>query len=232
MKKWLGIGAALIVGVIVLGRMMWLNSPMREIERSRDAVAASKSWHYHTVRYIPGLPLETFDIDVLCPGFQHFIDSTTRMQDGAPLVIDTITYAGHAYRLTGGRYVIPGDTQYQINANAARVSAIIECDVGPIGADQNSLPYKAMLEGTVKRGQDREVENDSCTDYNVTVPTPHDPQEKDFHFTICINENDHLPRQTRRTLPGYTHEGVSTYTQWNVMREPQLPPEIPSETAP
>jgi len=228
MKKWLGVAAALIVGVVVLGRMMWLNSPMREIERSRDAVAAAKSWHYHTVRYIPGLPLETYDIDTLCPGFQHFIDSTTRIQDDAPLVRDTITYAGYTYVLQGGRYVIPGNTQYRIDANAARNDHILECDVGPIGADQNSLPYKAILEGSVTRGAEHEVEGNTCRDYDVTVSTPHDPEEKEFHFSICINEADHFPRQTRRTPPGYSHEGVGTYTQWNLMREPPLPPEIPN----
>jgi HAMP domain-containing protein len=228
MKKWLSVVAGLVVAVVIVGRWMWLNSPMREIERSRDAVAAAKSWHDHTVRYIPGQPPETYEIDTLCPLFQHMIDSTTRIYDGSPLVRDSITYSGHTYVLQGGMYVIPGGTQYQINANAARTMPIIECDVGPIGADQNSLPYKAMLEGTVKRGEDREVEGDSCTDYDVTVPTPHDPQEKEFHFTICIDETDHFPRQIRRMIPGYDHEGVTTYTQWNVMKEPQLPPEIPN----
>ena len=228
MTKWLGVAAALIVGVIVLGRMMWLNSPMREIERSRDAVAAAKSWHYHTVRYIPGQPPETYDVDVLCPGFAHMIDSTTSIYNGSPLVRDSITYSGHYYLLQGGQYVIPGNTQYQINANTARVSSVLECDVGPIGADQNSLPYKAMLDGSVSRGAEHEVDGGTCRDYNVTFSTPHDPEEKEFHFSICINETDHFPRQTRRTPPGYEHEGVSSYTQWNVMREPQLPPEIPN----
>jgi len=226
MKKWLSVAAGLIVAVVVLGRLMWLNSPMREIERSQAAVAAAKSWHYHFERHIPGLPPDTFEVDTVCPDFQHKIQSGTG-SDGKPVVYDFIAYSGQSYSMVDGRYVIPGGTQSQIDANSARTVPIMECDSGPIGTDQNSLPYKAILDGTVKRGEEHEVEGTSCRDYDVLFPTPHDPEEKEFHFVICINEEDHLPRQTRRTPPGYTHEGVSFYTQWNVMREPDLPPEIP-----
>jgi hypothetical protein len=44
---------------------------------------------------------------------------------------------------------------------------------------------------------------------------------------MCINEQDHLPRETRRTVPGSEQEGVSTFTQWNAMTEPQLPAGFP-----
>ena len=62
---------------------------------------------------------------------------------------------------------------------------------------------------------------------NVTLPTPHDEAEKDFRFSICIDERDHLPEQTRRTPPGSNQERVSTYTHWDVGSEPQLPAGFP-----
>jgi len=55
------------------------------------------------------------------------------------------------------------------------------------------------------------------------VPTPHDPQEEDFRFSIGINERDHLPRETRRTPPNAGHQWVATYRQWNATSEPQFP---------
>jgi len=70
------------------------------------------------------------------------------------------------------------------------------------------LPLDSFIEdGSVKRGVLRQVNGDSCRDYQVSAPTPHDPAERKFEFTICINELDHLPRETRRTAPFALHEG-------------------------
>jgi len=223
MKKFLAIAAGLIVLAIVVGRMRYLNSPMREIERSKAAVATAKSWHFHRVRHFPGLPSDTYDVDTLCPAFQHTIASS----EGSPLVHEWIGYAGRTYVYNEGRWTTSGGTQAQTDANASATVSVIECRTGPIGADGTSSPYEGILEGAVQPGAEREVEGESCRDYDVTVPTPHDPVNKEYQFTICINETDHLPRQTRHTNPSYPEADVSTYTKWNVMQEPQLPPEIP-----
>lgn len=225
--KWLGIAAGLIAVAIALGWWTWRNSPMREIERSKAAVAGAKSWHFHRVRYFPGLPSDIYDVDTLCPSFQHTIASSAR-PDGTPVVHEWIAYAGRTYVYAEGRWTTNGVAQAQSDANAGGTVSVVECQAGPIGADVTSLSYDAMFDGKVQRGDEREVEGDSCRDYNVTVPTPHDPVNQEYRFSICINEADHLPRQTRHTNPGYTHEDVSTYTKWNVMQEPQLPPEIPN----
>jgi hypothetical protein len=222
MTKWLGIVAGLIVCGIGLGWAMWHNSPLREIERSRDAVAAAKSWHFHRVRYIGGLPPDTYDVDIVCPLFEHTITSSTR-QDGTPLVFDSIVYSGRVFSHVGDRWTLAGAH----NPNVSGEVPIIECTAGLMGADQTSTTFEAMLDGSVEPGGYRTVEGDDCRDYKVTVPTPHDPVEKEFQFSICINEEDHLPRETRHTLQGASQETVSSYSKWGVMREPQLPPDIP-----
>jgi hypothetical protein len=223
MKRWLAIAAGLVVLAIVVGRVMWLNSPMREIERSKAAVTAAKSWHFHRVRHFPGLPSDTYDVDTLCPMFQHTIASS----EGSPLVHEWIGYSGRTYVYAEGRWTTSAGTQTQNDANASGTVSVIECRTGPIGADVTSLSHDAMLAGEVRRGAEREVEGESCRDYDVTVPTPHDPGNKEYQFCICINEADHLPRQTRHTPPNYPEADVSTYTKWNAMQESQLPPEIP-----
>jgi hypothetical protein len=200
---------------------------MREIERSRDAVATMKSWHFHMVRHIAGLPSDTYDVDFLCPLFAHSITSSTR-PDGTPLAFESIKYSGQTYSYVGDRWTLSGGTQAQINANAAGTVPIIECTTGPMGADQTSVPYASMLDGSVKRGEYRTVEDGDCRDYHVAVPTPHDPVEKEFQFSICINEEDHLPRETRHTLQGASQESVSSYSKWGALLVPPLPPDIPN----
>ena len=219
--------SVIVVAVILLmavgaGWMLWRNSPMREIERSRDAMTAITNWHYHSVRYFPGRSPETIDMDTFCPSFQHRISSTVD-ENGATQVRDTIQYFNTGYNHVGDRWLAAPMRAGQTNPG------IFECrtDTGPLGGDEYSLPYAGIIEdGSVKRGELKDVDGESCREYDIAVPTPHDPKEKDFQFSICINERDHLPRETRRIPPDSTHEGVSTYRQWNAMNEPQLPAEI------
>lgn len=225
MLKWIVAGLVVILLIAGLGWMNWRNSPMREMERSSAAVDSAKSWHYHSVRTPPGLPPDTFDKDTFCPSFQHTIQSGTD-RNGAPIVFETVIYLGRSYGLVAGRWVSSGGRQADINAQGS--IPIFECPNRVLGSDENSLPYESILkDSSVRRGGVRQVESDSCRDYEIAVPTPHDAQEKEFQFSMCINELDHLPRETRRTPPGAQLEGVSTYTQWNAMSEPQLPTGFP-----
>jgi hypothetical protein len=227
MPKWLGVTAGLIVFLVALGWLRWHYSPMREIERSREAVAAVKSWHFHSLRHIAGIPPDTYDVDIVCPLFQHTITSSTR-PDGTPLTYEYIKYSGQTYNHVGDQWILNAGTEAQNNANASRTVPIVECTTGPVGADLTSLPYSAMLDGSVRRGEYRTVEDGACRDYNVTVSTPHDPVENEFQFSICINEEDHLPRETRHTLQGASQETVSRYSKWGVLLVPPHPPDIPN----
>jgi hypothetical protein len=225
MPKLVIVVAAILSAAVGAGWMLRRNSPMREIERSRDAVAAIKSWHYHTVRYVPSLPPETIDMDILCPSFQHRTSSYVD-EKGATQVRETIYYFSSYYNLIGNRWLAATKTAGQASSTDA---GIFECrsDVGPLGGDEYSLPFAGIIDdGSVKRGELKDVGGESCREYDIAVPTPHDPKEKDFLFTMCISEQDHLPRETRRTPPDSSHEGMSLYQQWDAMKEPQLPAEI------
>jgi hypothetical protein len=220
MEKWIAVAVVVIVLVAGFGWWNWRNSPMREMERSQEAAASAKSWHYHSLHHFPASPPETFDIDTFCPVFQHTIRGATN-QDGSPRVLDSIIYFGRAYGRVGGQWVLsPGNGQGSL--------PIFECDTGSLGSDDNSLPYVAIVsDGAVRRGGMRSVAGEPCRDYEIALATPHDPSEKEFRFSMCMNEQDHLPRETRRTVPGASEEGVSNYSQWNAFSEPQLPPDFP-----
>lgn len=225
MIKWIAVALAIALLVAGVGWWNWSQSPMREMERSRAAVDRATNWHYHSVRFNPlvhSAPPQTLDKDTFCPSFQHVTQSTFDAS-GAPSVRETIIFFGRSYGLVGGAWVSAQGRQ--IDNDAQGSLPIFECLNGPMGSDENSLPYKAIMEdGTIRRGGVREAGGDSCRDFDIAVPTPHDPAEKEFQFSMCVNEQDHLPRETRRTLPGATDEGVSTFTQWNAHSEPPLPP--------
>jgi hypothetical protein len=220
---------ALAIAVILVAagllRLNWLHSPMREIERSEAAVGHAKSWHYHTVLVFPGDAPETLDEDTFCPSFQRTLRKGTG-QDGTPRVIDSINFLGRVYGYAGDEWRLSQGRQVDMNAQGS--IPIFECLKGTMGNDSNSLPYAAIIQdGTVRRGAVRNVRGESCTDYEIAVATPHDPEEKEFRFAMCINEEDHLPRETRRTPPGSDEESISDYTQWNALSKPDLPEGFP-----
>jgi len=189
------------------------NSPaMQEIERAQAAVAAANSWHYHRVRDT-ALGTETIDTDTVCPSFQHAVRNGFRAR-GQAAVFESIVYSGRFYNYDGESWVV----------SQGRDVPIFECLKGAMGVDETSLPFPAILEdASVRAGAERQVEGVSCRDYEISVPTPHDPAEKDFRFAMCISEADHLPVQTRRTLPGAANEVSSTYSMWRAVSNPELP---------
>lgn len=216
---------AVILVAAGLLRLNWVNSPMREIERSETAVGHAKSWHYHTMLVFAGYAPETLDTDTFCPSFQRTLRKGTG-QDGTPRVIESINFFGRVYGYAGGEWRVSQGRQVDMNAQGS--IPIFECLNGAIGNDNNSLPYAAIIQdGKVRRGAVRSVGGESCTDYEITVATPHDPQEKEFRFAICINEQDHLPREVRRTPPGSDKESISDYSQWNALSKPDLPEGFP-----
>ena len=225
MYKWVAVACIVALLAAGVGWWTWRNSPAREMEKSRAAVEKATNWHYHTVhlnRADPSVPPETVDEDIFCPSFLH-TTRTSLDQAGTPIVHESIIYLGRSYNHLGDAWVLAGGRQADINAQGSL--PIFECLKGAMGSDDDSLPYEAIIEtGTVRQGGVSNAGGDSCRYYDISVPTPQDPAEKEFHFSMCINEQDHLPRETRRTPPGATEEGVSTFTQWNAQTEPQLPP--------
>jgi len=54
----------------------------------------------------------------------------------------------------------------------------------------------------VARGAEHEADGGTGRDYNVVFSTSHDPEEKEFHFSICIDEADHSPARDPRHTAG------------------------------
>lgn len=219
-KSILIVGAVAVVGSAG-AQVSYRRSPKRELERTRNALAGIHSWHYHTVRYFQGQAPETMDSDFVCPSFQHFSTSFVDAR-GETQTRESIHYFPNFYNYVGGQWLAAN------RQSGYPDPGIPECEHGPMGADQTSLPLDGVIaDGSVTRGALRQVNGEPCRDYEIAMPMPNDPAERIFTFIICINEADHLPRGTRREIPHTPQETVSEFSHWNAMSEPDLPPEIP-----
>jgi len=219
--KWMIIVA---VSVATLGGaclVEWARAPKREIQRSRAALLNAKSWHLHTVRVFLNIPPETDDMDVVCPGFERRI-ARGALDDGTPIVREYIKFRGQVYNRVEDQWMLsktPADTMWDCDQHGSLLDG-----------DGNSLPYAAILdEGTIRRLQLRQSGNETCRDYEVVIPVPTNILEREYRFFLCINETDHLPRETRRTPRGSDHEDVKTYSEWNDRTEPLLPSDFPDK---
>jgi len=206
------IGLALAV-LAVLAYALWWNSPARELRRTHDALLLQKTWHLHAVRNYAGIPPQTDDTDFFCPSFAHWVNQYTDWR-GAPAVRETIRYNGGYYNLVNGRWTKTGE---RAEINECRHAPIIE-------GDGIALPFETFGRGTqVHRGAVQTVGGETCRDYKIIVPTPYDMLHKDYRFTMCINELDHLPRQTRRDPSISGTEDSVEYSKWGDLSEPPLP---------
>jgi hypothetical protein len=210
---WLG-----LVVLAIVAYALWWNSPARELRRTHDALLLQKTWHLHAVRNYQGIPPQTDDIDFLCPGFEHQVNQYTDWS-GAPAVRETIRYNGAFNNRINGRWTKTNDK-----------TEIFECRHEPLmEGDGISLPFELVLlrSTKIRRGAVRTVGSDSCRDYQITVLTPYDLLHHDYQFTMCINELDHLPRETRRDARISGHEDAVEYSKWGDLSEPPLPYGIP-----
>lgn len=220
MRKWLSIavGAAL-VALAARSYLQWRNSPAREIERCGAALAHARSWHFHTVQQFLNNPPETRDVYTVCPLFEHTIKQGSSL-NGTPVRVEFIKFQGAAYvsQNSGPWARTKGDAD------------IRDCSRGPVAdGDGNTLPFDAILgEAAISRGELHQSGDASCRDYEFLVPVPTNLLHKQHRFDICINEQDHLPRETRHKQQYFEQEDVYSYTEWNAATEPQLPPGFPN----
>lgn len=212
-KLLLALALALLAGVAY---GFWWHSPRNELRRTRDALPCQKSWHVHTVRVFQNIPPETDDRDFFCPGFEHELAHYTDAY-GNPAVRESIRLDHSYYNLIDGRWVkTNGPTQ------------VLECRHEPlIEGDGISLSFDAILrQGSIHRGAVRSFGDNSCRDYEIVVPTPTNILEREYRFTMCINERDHLPRETCRTPRLTLQEDIIDYSNWAALSAPPISPGI------
>ena len=180
---------------------------------------AATSWHLHNERVFLNIPRETVDMDIVCPDFQHRISRGAAL-DGTAIEREFIQFHGQTYNRVAGEWLLA----------TSPASKFWDCDQHGtlLDGDGNSLPYAAILgDATIQRGALRQSGFGNCRDYEIVVPVPSNILEREYRFFLCINEVDHLPRETRRTPRGSDHEDVKLYSEWNERTEPQLPADFP-----
>ena len=216
MPNWLKITAVTIV--LVLAVPLWLAKHKRDmirqdLEQSREALDKVNSFHFHYdgPNYLAGQPPLTKDVWVLCPDYRY---EMTRVQ-GAQEQED-IYFQGAYYVKTPEKWV---------SVPRPKVATVEGCHTltGTYGLGVPAGFDMMLSRSTIQvNNQGRSVAGDMCYDYTVTMPTS-DVAKRPIVQTLCLNSDDHLPREARFHGWGADRDSVYVYDQWNKADQPTFP---------
>jgi len=207
MRRLLCIALLLVAGSVSCSKP----SPgLLELERSRDAVRGARSWQN--------------DVSVLTPPRQWSIVRLEKVECPARLDRTSVT---HGEQPGSGHEIWFDGLYYKMGAGggwtAADVPLPANCGHGPGIVEDGNL-YDDLdavaREGEVRPGLPEPTHENAppCTWWDVAA-TKGDPP----HYSVCLDEADHLPRTVRLHERNLTY--VYTLTNWNNISV-KLPPDI------
>jgi hypothetical protein len=182
-----------------------------ELQASREAVRAAKSWQSGTTAQFPSgqyviLTLESIE----CPGRY---DRTAILHDPHNRSVHEVQFDGTYYNKT--------DSPRTWSSNPAPSMTVINCGQGP-GLTWDGILYDDLdavqRTGEIRRGKTDKEDDVSCVWWEV-APSKGAPP----HYSVCVGEDDHLPRVVR----SHEHDMNYVYTlnRWNATTV-SLPPDI------
>jgi len=176
------------------------NPGLLELQRSREAVRAARSWQYGTTVQLPtGQWVVLLLTSVECPAR---IDRAIMMHDAQNSSVHEISFDGTYYSQSGGG---------AWSSKPAPSPKVINCGQGP------SLVWDGMLyddldavgrTGEIRRGASARADDVSCVWWEVAPSRGAAP-----HYSVCVGEGDHLPHIARSRERDTNY--VYSFTGWN-----------------
>ena len=207
-KAQRGIGYGVIGLIMVLGGAIWLypsnqqvsQKAMEEFTLAQRAVFAAKSWHSHIYNLKDGSVASDLASDVVCPLDKRDVSDTTGYER---VTLDGVGYSKDA----------SGQWQHTIY-DPFHVNKLTDCTQGPLfimNDPLSSIDRMRAYHVLVKKGELKTVDGESCRQWVI-------PREGIYPYVIvCINPEDHLPREVLQYSPDRTPvlTGRLTLTRWN-----------------
>ena len=190
----------LIALAALIGSCSRPNPGLLELQRSREAVRAARSWQYGTTVQLPTGPWVVLLLtSVECPGR---IDRAVMMHDAQNSSVHEISFDGTYYSQSGGS---------AWSSKPAPSPKAVNCGQGP------SLVWDGILyddldaiqrTGEIRRGATAKADDVSCVWWEVAPSRGAPP-----HYSVCVGEGDHLPRIVRSRERDTNY--VYSFTRWN-----------------
>lgn len=192
---------------------------VRELQQSRDAVRAAKSWEVDATQGATTTML--FQEKVECPSRRDMM-WTVRPPEN-PVMDNDGRMVVHDIWHDGDRFTSDGQTWHHF-AGAEKVlpnKLTIGCGVGPALVWDGALYANLDAEinsGELRKGPTMTINGGECTWWDVAPA-----KSQEARYTVCVDSATHLPRVVRTRERG--NEYTYTLTRWNETSV-GLPPEL------
>ncbi len=209
-------GIILVVGTLKLVQQRKEAKVHQQVDAIEAAVTNAKSYHSKLIGYQQLYGDFVQEAWVFCPG-----DRYQTMTTGKGVSEEKIWFEGHIYSRSKGSI---GDwSPWYFNNREAS-------DTAP-GCSANSadnpfdlkVGFSDMKRATITIDPNvRHINGETCNEYNFKAH--HGPDfAYSFDQTLCVNPDDHLPREVRQDSVIAGEVKKLTIDQWNTATKPTLP---------
>jgi hypothetical protein len=198
MRFWTWLIARLVVAVVLVGwvatALFMPDSGKKELQRSLDAMKKVDSFHYTMVADTSFQHSEE-EADLVCSDESyHRKTHVEQHRADGPFIFDTETLRsnGKAFRLLPDGLWTPDFSGMETPRNACRHVAE--------GSETWIVPdlTKFIEHGMIEKGSKKTVDGKLCRQWKIadlSGPGPLLPNKVTSHVTLCLDVDDHLPRE-------------------------------------
>lgn len=223
MKKLIWV-SGIVVGVLLVWYLS--ESPgKKEFKKQLEAMDTVKSWKMDLQVSSNGRMVAQRTHEAQCPDMEHITEYGPE-SEGEFIRMANLVY----YRKNGRPWVQDANTPKDL---FMPIVTPRPCMSNPGGtttsADSGDTEWKselnrAMKDGSFEKGQMDKVNGEACRNWQVTWMNG---RNQLVAYTMCINEQDHLPRRLQML-----RENINMYFTWNVPVEVKAPDLTPPVATP
>lgn len=211
------------VGGIYFG-MFRPSAGQKELQQHLNALDSVRSWRMDLQMSRNGLVFASRSHEATCPDMEHIYE------DGLNGTAEFIRMSNLVfYKKSTNSWVensnVPGDLFMPFPTPRPCMSNPGGSVTSPDSGDTEwrTEIQRAIKKGTIQEGELETVKGSSCRNYQVSWLNGRGQM---MAYTICINEQDHLPRKIQDF-----HQSATMYFEWNLPVDIKAPALTPPETA-
>lgn len=209
-------GIIIVVGCWILVRQHKEARVEQQVADIEKAITNAKSFHSKMIAYNQIYRQYIQETWVFCPG-----DRLETVATSEGLSVEKLWYEGHIYSRSKGSI---GNWSPWYFSRTEAGDNVPGCAASSVNNPFDlKVGFDDMRRAEIKIDPAvRHINGEACSEYNFKAHSGRDFAYT-FDQTLCINPDDHLPREVRADSVSYGDVKKITFDQWNTLSKPNVP---------